>query len=151
MSKVNQSQICQQCEANARSNEAAGYARLAVECRAYCLRGHKERCGDYTPPQPAQQCILSQGHEGVHVVEDVPPDPIPESSSTPPHSEQSTVKELLALLKEADALLVEHHNSTMAQGWPEDATECPVCSNTGSPDIFSRISHKLHPPDLEAT
>lgn len=34
---------CLQCEANARWNEAGGYAELAAECRAYCLRAHREQ------------------------------------------------------------------------------------------------------------
>lgn len=39
-------EVCAQCEANARSNEAGGYTELAAECRAYCLRGHIELQGD---------------------------------------------------------------------------------------------------------
>lgn len=34
--------VCAQCETNARDNEAGGYLKLAAECRAYCLRGHRE-------------------------------------------------------------------------------------------------------------
>lgn len=36
------SDVCVQCEANARWNEAGGYRELAQECRDYCRRGHKE-------------------------------------------------------------------------------------------------------------
>lgn len=35
-------EVCAQCEANAKHNEAAGYHELAAECRDYCRRGHKD-------------------------------------------------------------------------------------------------------------
>lgn len=57
------SAACVQCEANARSNEAGGYA-AAAECRAYCARGHKtqaesdllQRSKDY-----ARQVLINTG------------------------------------------------------------------------------------------
>jgi hypothetical protein len=33
--------MCTACEANARSNEAGGYPRLAAEWREWCRNGHK--------------------------------------------------------------------------------------------------------------
>lgn len=35
-------ELCAQCEANARWNDAGGYHELAKKCRDYCRRGHKE-------------------------------------------------------------------------------------------------------------
>jgi hypothetical protein len=34
--------VCEQCESNARANEAAGYHALAAKCRRYCRNGHRE-------------------------------------------------------------------------------------------------------------
>lgn len=34
-------EICCQCEANARWNDAGGYVDLAEECREYCRNGHR--------------------------------------------------------------------------------------------------------------
>jgi hypothetical protein len=39
-------EVCAQCEANARHNEAGGYDELAKECREYCRRGHRAETTD---------------------------------------------------------------------------------------------------------
>lgn len=41
-------EICLQCESNARWNEAGGYHDLAEQCREYCRRGHKEKSNAVT-------------------------------------------------------------------------------------------------------
>jgi hypothetical protein len=37
----NESKLCAQCSANARTNEAGGWWISAQECRDYCRNGHK--------------------------------------------------------------------------------------------------------------
>lgn len=62
------------------------------------------------------------------------------------------MRRLVALLREADRLLVGHHDSTLCTWWGV----CPVCSKKHTEsyphDIFGRIESELKPfpPNAEA-
>lgn len=74
------------------------------------------------------------------------------SRRSPFRCSAAKVRRLVALLREADRLLVGHHDSTLCTWWGV----CPVCSKKHTEsyphDIFGRIESELKPfpPNAEA-